>query len=600
MSIPFEDRLKQLPDRPGVYLMKNEAGAILYIGKAKSLKNRVRSYFQNNRDHASRTRLMVGQVADFEYILTPTEMDALLLEANLVRQKMPKYNVLLKDDKHFPYLKVTLNEPYPRLLKVRRVQKDGARYFGPYLEGDLNRTLAFIQRYFPLRKRNKPLFKDRPCLNYQMGRCLAPCQKLISSEEYRELVDQVVLFLSGRQKTLLRQIKEAMAEAAGNLEYELAGRLRDLSLAVEQVISRQTIISPKNVNKDILGYAKNGRTWSLVLLKVREGRLVQSEDFSIPYREESAEEVMESFVEQRYPGLNPEDIPKEIILPLTLEDQPLLEKWLGELKKEKVFLKNPGGGDSLKLVQMANENAQERLKKQSAEETARQKAVENIALALGVKSVRRIEAFDISHVQGSDTVASMVVFEEGRPKKSDYRKFKIRTVEGVDDYSSMKEVVIRRYSKLAEAGAELPDLILIDGGKGQLNAAVKALADIKVKPKAIIGLAKEEEEIFFPGKPDSLCLTKDSPALHLIQQVRDEAHRFAVTFHRQLRSKGMTRSFLDNISGLGEKRKKQLLDYFGSVEAITKASVSELKKASVPGAVAELIYASCRRKNAKG
>lgn len=598
MPIIIEDRLKQLPDKPGVYLMKSDIGEILYIGKAKSLKNRVRSYFQNSRDHASRTRLMVAQVADFEYILTPTEMDALLLEANLVRQKMPKYNVLLKDDKHFPYLKVTVNEAYPRLLKVRRLQKDGARYFGPYLEGDLNRTLAFIQRYFPLRKRNKPLFKDRPCLNYQMGRCLAPCQKLISSEEYRELVDQVILFLSGRQKTLLHQIKSAMEEASGSLEFELAGRLRDLYLAVEQVVSRQTIISPKNENKDILGYARNGQIWSLVLLKIREGRLVQSEDFSFPYRDESVEEVLESFIEQRYSGLNPADLPKELILPLKLEDQSLLEEWISKLKKEKVFLKTPERGDSLKLVQMANENAQERLKKQSAEASARQKAVENIASALGVKSARRIEAFDISHVQGSDTVASMVVFEEGRPKKSDYRKFKIRTVEGVDDFSSMKEVVGRRYGKLSKEGMELPDLILIDGGKGQLNAAIKALADIKVRPKAIIGLAKEEEEIFFPGRTDSLRLGKESPALHLIQQVRDEAHRFAVTFHRQLRSKGMTRSFLDDVPGLGEKRKKQLLEHFGSVEAITRASVAELRKASIPGSAAEWIYTTSRQKEA--
>lgn len=586
--MPLETRLKHLPDKPGVYLMKNADGEILYIGKAKSLKNRVRSYFQNSRDHAYRTQLMVAQVADFEYILAPSEMDALLLEANLVREKQPKYNVLLKDDKNFPYLKVTVNEEYPRLLKVRRAYKDGARYFGPYLEGDLNRTLFFIQKIFPLRKRTKPLFKDRPCLNYQMGRCLAPCQKLISSEDYKKLVHQVILFLSGRQKTLLQLLKDTMEDASAQLEFEKAARLRDMIQAIEQVIARQAIITTRDENKDILGYAKNERSWSLVLLKIREGRLVHSEDFTLPNEGEEPGEVMESFIEQRYAKMGAEDMPKEVLLPVQLEDQALLEKWLTSIKKEKVAVKAPQRGEGLKLLQMAAENAEERLRNRAREENVRAKMVEKAAAALGLESIRRIEAFDISHVQGSDTVASMVVFEDGRPEKSDYRKFKIRTVEGVDDFSSMEEVIRRRYGRIKKEGGALPDLILIDGGKGQLNAAVAILKELKVKPGGIIGLAKREEEVFFPGRPDPLLLSKDSPALHLIQQVRDEAHRFAVTFHRQLRSHRMTRSALDEIPGLGEKRKKLILKNFP--QGVEQATLEELIQTPLPRAVAEKVF----------
>lgn len=596
LSDTLRDRLEQLPTNPGVYLMKDAAGTIVYVGKAVNLRSRVRSYFREDKNHSAKVRAMVRQVADLETLSTDTEVEALVLENTLIKRHRPYFNILLKDDKTYPYLKLTLNEAYPRLIVTRRRVADGGRYFGPYPDaGAMHATLRLIKQLFPLRQRPKPQFRDRPCLNYAIGRCLAPCQGLVSSEEYREVVRKVEAFLSGRHRELVRELEAAMQEASMALDFERAASLRDQIQAIAKLMEQQKVDADRDADEDVIGLASDDATVAVQVFQIREGRLLGRREHELDREGSALDEVLSAFIGQFY--AESETVPAEILLREEPADADLLAEWLASRRGGKVRLKVPQRGDKEKLLRMAETNAKQalergRLTRWAAIERGPQAALSELGAALGCPPPRRIEGFDISHAQGSDTVASMVVFIDGKPAKDQYRKFKIRTVEGIDDFASMKEVVTRRYRKLADPqaeGWEAPDAILIDGGKGQLNAALEALDALGVD-LPIFGLAKQFEEIYLPGRRDGIQLGDRSPARHLIQRLRDEAHRFAVTFHRNLRGKRMTRSLLDGVPGLGEKRKTQLLKRLGSVEAMRGMSSDELaRQGGIPLKVAQSV-----------
>jgi excinuclease ABC subunit C len=596
LSDVLRDHLDQLPATPGVYLMKDARGAIVYVGKAVNLRNRVRSYFREDKGHSAKVRAMVRQVADFETLSTDTEVEALVLENTLIKRHRPYFNILLKDDKTYPYLKLTLHEDYPRLIVTRRRLADGGRYFGPYPDGQaMHATLRLIKQLFPLRQRPKPQHRDRPCLNYSLGLCLAPCQGLVSKEAYREVVRRVEAFLSGRHRELVRELEAAMRAASAELAFERAATLRNQVQAIGKLMEQQKVDADSDADQDVIGLASDESSVSVQVFQIREGRLTGRREHALDREGAPLPEVLSAFVGQFYSDA--ESVPSEILLRELPTDEALLADWLGTRRGAKVRFKVPQRGDKEKLLRMAETNAQQalergRLARWTAVERGPQAALDELGKALGCPPPRRIEGFDISHAQGSDTVASMVVFIDGKPAKDQYRKFKIRTVEGIDDFASMKEVVTRRYHKLGEpdaAGWDAPDAILIDGGKGQLNAAVAALDALGLE-LPIFGLAKQFEEIYLPGRKDGIQLGDRSPARHLIERLRDEAHRFAVTFHRNLRGKRMTRSQLDDVPGLGEKRKLQLLKRLGSVDAMRPMSAAELAKAGgIPLKVAEAV-----------
>lgn len=594
----LRDRLEQLPTTPGVYLMKDARGAIIYVGKAVNLRSRVRSYFREDKHHSGKVRAMVRQIADLETLSTDTEVEALVLENTLIKRHRPYFNILLKDDKTYPYLKLTLNEPYPRLVVTRRKVADGSRYFGPYPDGGaMHATLRLIKQLFPLRQRPKPQFRDRPCLNYSIGRCLGPCQGLVSPEEYREVVRKVEAFLSGRHRDLVRELEAAMREASLNLDFERAATLRDQIQAIQRLMEQQKVDAATDVDQDVIGMAADETTVSVQVFQIREGRLTGRREHELDREGSELSEVLGAFMGLFYSEA--ETIPAEILVREEPQGADLLVEWLSGKRGSKVRLKVPQRGDKEKLLRMAETNAQQalergRLSRWAAIERGPQAALAELGEVLGCPPPRRIEGFDISHAQGSDTVASMVVFIDGKPAKDQYRKFKIRTVEGIDDFASMREVVTRRYRKLSDPDAEgwdAPDAILIDGGKGQLNAAVAALEELGVD-LPIFGLAKQFEEIYLPGRKDGIQLGDRSPARHLIQRLRDEAHRFAITFHRNLRGKRMTRSILDDVPGLGEKRKAQLLKRLGSVEAMRALSPEAIAaQGGIPLKVAQAVAA---------
>ncbi len=592
----LRDRLDQLPTTPGVYLMKDARGTIIYVGKAVNLRSRVRSYFREDKNHSAKVRAMVRQIADLETLSTDTEVEALVLENTLIKRHRPYFNILLKDDKTYPYLKLTLNEPYPRLIVTRRRQADGGRYFGPYPDGGaMHATLRLIKQLFPLRQRPKPQFRDRPCLNYSIGRCLAPCQGLVSPDDYREVVRKVEAFLSGRHRELVRELEASMREASAALDFERAAALRDQIQAIAKLMEQQKVDADTDADQDVIGLASDEATVAVQVFQIREGRLTGRREHELDREGIELAEVLGAFMGQFYS--ESETVPAEILLREEPVGADLLAEWLGTLRGSKVRIKVPQRGDKEKLLRMAETNAKQalergRLARWAAIERGPQAALAELGAALDCPPPRRIEAFDISHAQGSDTVASMVVFIDGKPAKDQYRKFKIRTVEGIDDFASMREVVTRRYRKLNEpdaTGWDAPDAILIDGGKGQLNSAVAAL-DALGLDLPIFGLAKQFEEIYLPGRKDGIQLGDRSPARHLIQRLRDEAHRFAITFHRNLRGKRMTRSVLDDVPGLGEKRKTQLLARLGSVDAMRALSAAELaSKGGIPMKVAQAV-----------
>lgn len=582
----LQEKLKILPKQPGVYLMKDKYDEIIYVGKAKVLRNRVRSYFQDSRNHSYKTDVMKQHIADFDYLVTDSEVEALILESNLIKNHQPHFNIRLKDDKTYPFIKVTLNEDFPRVFKTRLVKKDGARYFGPF--ADVNavyKTLKILQKLFPIRLCKKKILdgeiEERGCLNYHIKKCKGPCVGAISKQGYDQMVKEVILFLEGKSDQLIRDLKLRMKQAAEGLDFEQAAFYRDSIQAIEKTTQSQKVVAEDLVDRDVIAIAIEEDKACLQVLIIRHGRLMGQEYFIMEgTAEEELGEVLSAFMKQYY--LNQMVLPREILLEIELNDEETIDEWLRDVAGRKVVLHVPQKGTKRRLVEMAQKNAQENLKKEKIKES-----FVNDRPLKGVKELQqylmmekppiRVEGFDISHIQGTDTVASMVVFENGKPKKEDYRRFKIQVAEGSpDDFASMNEVVGRRYRRVTEEGLKMPDLILIDGGKGQLNAAIKILEDLGISNQPIFGLAKREEEVFIPDRSDPIIIPRHSEALYLIQRVRDEAHRFAVSFHRQLRSKRMTHTLIDDIPGVGPKRRQALLQYFGSLEKIRSASIKEL------------------------
>ncbi len=604
----IEAKLARLPAKPGVYLFKDQEGRIIYIGKARSLRNRVRQYFQSSRNLNPRTLTMVAQVRDFEFVRTDSEVEALILESNLIKEHHPYFNVRLKDDKHFPYLRVDPNEPFPRVTIARSMRRDGALYFGPYTHPDAVRdTLRTIRRVFPFRICSDHKFQSvtRPCLDYHVHRCLGPCRGMVSAADYKAMVKELCLFLEGRTQDITDRLRHRMDEAAEALDFERAAEHRDQMKAIEQVSERQKMISTGMEDQDVVALARHGDEASVQVFQIRGGRLVGREGFLLSGAEDQAgSDVITAFVKQFYAQAS--FIPKEVLVPEPVPEAELIEEWLSSRRGEKVRLIQPKRGEKRGLVELATENArvsmQERLAERAREQEQTGDALRDLARELGLdEPPRRIECFDISNIQGAEAVGSMVVFEDGRPKKEDYRRFKIRTVEGPNDFAMMAEVIGRRYRRgLREreeraAGAPkfavLPDLIIVDGGKGQLSAAREVLEGLGLAGIPTFGLAKENEWLFGVARREPIILQRGSEALFLVQRVRDEAHRFAIGYHRLVRKKRTLRSVLDDIPGIGPRRRTMLLRRFGSVAGLRRATLDEIKSVEgLPAPVAEIIY----------
>ena len=586
MTDTVAEKLKLLPESPGVYLMKDARGKIIYVGKAIVLKNRVRQYFQSSRNQAPKVRAMVSHIADFETIMTANEVESLILEANLIKKHRPRYNIRLKDDKSYPYVKVTVQEEYPRVFITRRVVRDGARYFGPYTNVTaLRDSLKLLKRLFPMRTcRTMP---ERPCLEYHIKRCLAPCVGKVTAEDYGAMIRAVLLFLEGRTDDVECELEHRMNLAAEAYHFETAARLRDQLTAVRKAAERQNIVTGAG-DQDAIGMARSAAGVCVQIFFIRGGKMIGREHFLLRGSEEESDaDILRAFLEQYYNQAT--FVPREVLLPCAIDaaGQEIIERWLAEKKGGgKVVLLTPQRGTKHDIVEMATGNAEKFL---TDEETRRSLAdeqtlgaVEELGRYLGLRKLPyRMECFDISHNQGQETVASMVVFEGGMPKKSDYRRFKIKSAEGKpDDFLSMREVTTRRYVGLPKE--ELPDLIIIDGGKGQLSSALEIIRnEAGHKEVPVVGLAKQFELVFTEGNSEPVELPRRSPSLYLIQRIRDEAHRFAITFHRKLRGKRNLVSVLDHIVGIGPKRRQSLWAHFGTLDKIKAASVDEL--ATVPG-----------------
>jgi excinuclease ABC subunit C len=591
-------KLENLPTQPGVYLLKDEEGKIIYVGKAKSLKNRVKSYFQSGVEHP-RTQALVSRIKDFEILVTDSEMEALILESNLIKEHKPRYNVNLKDDKRYPYIKVTVDEPFPRILVVRRPKKDKAKYFGPYTNAKgMRQSLRLLTKLFPVRSCNHELpskRKVRLCLDFQIKRCQGPCEGLVSEKEYRQMIEMVLLFLAGKNKVLIEELKRRMDRLAEEENFEEAGRVRDQLKAVESMMQRQKVVEREIIDRDIIAFARDGSDTCMATLQVRDGVLIGRQHFYLKADKNVTDsEVLNSFLKQYY--MNAAIIPQQVILPLEVEDKDIIQKWLNEKSEKKVELIIPQKGEKAGLLNLATQNAQLLLMELLIQKKKIKKTVPPSIVALKKDLYlstfpRQIVAFDISNLGPSDAVGSLVFFEDARPKKSEYRKFKIKTVEGQDDFAMMEEVVRRYFYRLLEEKIKLPDLVLIDGGKGQLTSALKVLNEMGIMEINVIGLAKRLDEIFLPGKESSLMIPRSSSSLRLLQRIRDEAHRFAITYHRGLREKKITKSELDELEGIGRIRKKSLLSKFGSVEAIKGASLDELSNTEkITKKVAEKVY----------
>ena len=580
MNDELMEKLRHLPDKPGVYLMKDDQGRIIYVGKAIILTNRVRSYFQSSRNHSPKVQAMVTRIVDLEYIVTASEIEALILEYNLIKKHRPKYNIRLRDDKTYPYIKVTTNEEFPLLYATRRVQKDGARYFGPYTNaGSVHEVIKLMRKLFPLRS-CRALTARRPCLEYHIKRCLAPCANLVDKATYGGMVQEVCLLLEGRSDAVVRSLKKKMSVAAEKLQFELAAKLRDQLVAVEKVTEKQNIVTGAG-DQDAIGLARSALGTCIQVFFIRSGKMVGRDHFLLSGSEEEEDEAaLTAFLKQYYSRAA--FVPKEVLLPLVIAEQHLLSDWLSQLKGGRVAVETPQRGTKRNIVAMANDNADIVLREQESSLKVHSaqtvEAVADLGRYLNLTDVpERMECFDVSHIQGSETVASMVVFEGGMPKKEDYRRYKLQTVEGKpDDFKSMQEVVGRRYKDL---GQPVPDLIIIDGGKGQLSSALEIIRGAGLAVP-VIGLAKEFEHIFQEGMSDPLILPRHCQALYLIQRIRDEAHRFAITYHRKLRSKRNMTSVLDHVVGIGAIRRKALWDGFSSLAKMKSATVEEL--AAVP------------------
>ncbi len=586
----LQEKAKGLPDAPGVYLFRDTRGHVLYIGKALSLKKRVSSYFADSPGGPERFQIgpMIDQIADLEFILTENELEALILESNLIKNHRPRYNIVLKDDKHYPFLRLDPNDPFPWVQVVRRIKDDGALYYGPYVPSTaMWDVLALVNKTIPLRK-CRSIEGRKLCLEYHLGRCLGPCEGLIGRKEYGELVDQARLLLDGKDQELTKRLKERMHQAAESLEFEQAAKYRDQIASLRQVFERQKVISPRGEDLDVFGLAHEAREAQVQLFLIRRGRLIGRETFTFELGAETPSGLLASLLKQFYVGSR--DIPKEILLSHPLEDASLIAAWLASRANRHVELLAPQRGRKARLVQMAQRNAQEALALSLRSSQSREAALSELQEALGLTGLpRRIEAYDISNISGTLAVGSQVVWEDGKPKKSAYRRYKINTVEGPDDFAMMAEVLQRRLQKAQEM--PLPDLILLDGGRGQLNAALGVARKLGFDSLQMVSLAKEEELVFHPARPKPIALPERSRARQLLQQIRDESHRFAVTYHRALRGKSGLRSLLDDIPGIGAKRRRALLSHFGSLRRLREASIEDLRRtAGVSESLATTIH----------
>ncbi len=582
MQSKIQEQLKLLPTNPGVYLMKNEQAKIIYVGKAINLKNRVKSYFQSSKNHSPKVKSMVEKISDFEYIITANEIEALILECNLIKKYRPKYNISLRDDKTYPYIKVTLNEDYPTVSITRKILKDGAKYFGPYTSaGAVHEVLNLLKKLFQIRS-CRQMNTKRPCLEFHIKRCLAPCTGRVAKSEYREMIKSLCLFLEGRNEVVLKELTSRMQIAAENFQFELAAKLRDQVLAIEKISAKQNIIIGSS-DQDIIGLARKADEACIQIFFIRSGKMIGRDHFLLNGTEDETDSaLLNAFLEQYYNKAT--FIPKEILLPAEIENEEILSAWLSQKKNGKVSFGLPQRGVKKEMVLMANDNAvvvlEEQMIKNSAGLEQTVGAMKDLGRYLRMeKELKRIECFDISHIQGSETVASMVVFSNGAPDKQEYRRYKLKSVEGKpDDFKSMQEVVGRRYR---QSDGIMPDLIIIDGGKGQLNSALEIIRALGHYQIPVVGLAKQFEYVFLEGQSEPVILPPNSKALYLIQRIRDEAHRFAITYHRKLRHKRNLVSVLDHIEGIGPTRRKALWDAFGSIAEIKKAKITDLT--AVPG-----------------
>ena len=595
---------QSLPDAPGVYLMKASDGAVIYVGKALRLRHRVRSYFQRRGTPAPMIVQLMRYVADIDYIVTETEVEALILENNLIKAHQPRYNVKLKDDKRYPYLQVTVNEPFPRIQITRNAENDGTRYFGPFVHVRSTRqTMRQLTKFFPIRTCNLPLAeignRHRVCLDYHIGRCPGPCADRISAQDYDAIVQKVCHFLGGNTDAVVNQLTQQMQAAAAALDFETAAKYRDTLNDVQQAITTQSLDNVSATDEDVLGIAAKNDVACVQILRVRDGKLLEREHYYLnDANPDSPADALAAFITQYYQ--NAGFVPKTIALPTPIKSVELIAQWLTEKRGNKVTLHAPRAGRLRRLVAMATKNAEiivTQREQNVVYSSGTHPALAELQELLNLSQpLRRIEAFDISNLGDRFAVGSMVVMEDGEPASAEYRRFKIRTVAGQNDFAMMNEVLTRRLRRAIaqdEKFSKLPDLMLIDGGKGQLNAAQAALRAYEAKlPQKIpmIALAKRIEEIFVPGRPEPIVLRKDNPTLHLIQRLRDEAHRFAVTYHRKLRQKALSESVLDAIPDIGPKRKQALLQHFGSVDVMREASLDELLAVKgIPRRVAESI-----------
>lgn len=614
-----KEELKKLPDKPGVYIMHDAQDTILYVGKAKNLHNRVRSYFKENIGRGPQIDKMVSLIARFEYIVTDSELEALVLENNLIKEHCPKYNTLLKDDKTYPYIKVTLDEEYPRVLMVRRMKKDRAKYFGPFTNGGVKESIDLINKLYLLKTCNRRLPRDigkeRPCLNYHIGQCSAPCQGYISKEDYAARIEQVLDFLNGKHQPILKELKEKMQDASERMEFEEAIRYRDLIESIKKISETQKMSDNIGEDKDIIALAIDGNETVVQVFFLRNGKLIGREHFYMTQVEEPLpDKILTSFVKQFYAGTP--FIPREIMLQQEIEDMELVERWLTGKKGARVHLRVPQRGAKEKLVDLAARNAQlvlsqdrERIRREEGRTIGAVKEIEDI---LGIAPLTRMEAFDISNTSGFANVGSMVVYEKGKPKRSDYRKFRMKTVAGPDDYACMHEVLTRRFQHGLDEREEIkrergdesfgsftkfPDLLLMDGGRGQVNIAQQVLDELGIDIP-ICGMVKDDNHrtrgLYFHNQ--ELPIDRNSEGFKLITRIQDEAHRFAITYHRSLRSKAQVHSVLDEIPGVGPSRRKALMKYFKSIEELRTADAAQISE--VPGItanVAQEIYQFFRR-----
>ncbi|EHK9427767.1 excinuclease ABC subunit UvrC [Enterococcus faecalis] len=585
MNERIKNKLALLPDQPGCYLMKDKNGTIIYVGKAKILKNRVRSYFRGSHD--TKTERLVSEIDDFEYIVTESNIEALLLEINLIHKNNPKYNIMLKDDKTYPFIKIT-NEKYPRLIITRKVLKDKALYFGPYPDVNAaNETKKLLDRLFPLRKCNPS--QKTPCLYYHLGQCLCPYAFDVDPQVYKDMVEEIKGFLSGGHTEIQDRLQEKMAYAAAHMEFEKAAEFRDQIKAIETVMTRQKMTNVDLIDRDVFGYAVDKGWMCVQVFFVRQGKLIERDVSIFPFYDDASEAFL-TFIGQFYQE-NEHFVPKEVLIPDDIDKESV-----EALLATKIL--QPQRGEKKKLVKLASKNAAVALNEKFDLIVRKQErtigAVEKLGNAMNIPAPIRIEAFDNSNIMGTNPVSAMVVFIDGRPAKNEYRKYKIKTVQGPDDYASMREVIYRRYSRVLKEGLPFPDLILIDGGKGQVDVAKDVLANQLGVDIPVAGLAKNDKhktsELLFGPDLEVVPLERNSQEFFLLQRIQDEVHRFAITFHRQLRSKNSFASKLDNIEGLGPKRKKNLLKEFKSLKNITAASVEELRKAGLPETVAKNVY----------